>query len=268
MGIPVLQGRSFEEQDFTSPKLVALISSKSAKTLFPNLNPVGYHIGFQELTFQIGGVVSDVKYLARDDDPGVRLYLPYSRFSRLVLGLPQGLTFEIRMEHSELKAASSAIIEVLHQGAPTMLIVDLRTATEQIDSSTAQERFAALLASAVGITAMFLGVVGIGGTITLMALNRRREVAIRFACGASQEHIIGMFLADTVRSIGLGAICVLPLGWVLTKLLSHFLYGMPSSIGWIVVVACITNLVIAVGSALYPLCGATRITAAELPKAI
>ena len=221
MGIPLLRGRDFTEQDRNDTTDVAIISETLAKQYFPGQNPIGrrFHWGDRGL-FTIVGVVGDVHISALDADPPPMIY--HSMF-QVESGAVERTAFVLR---SNL-AAQGLFEEVQRQVWAVdkdLPVYNATTLTTLVADSLAQRRFTVLLLGAFALIALVLAAIGLFGVISCLVAERTREFGVRLALGAERSSIYGQVLRRAalvgLAGCGLG----LALSLLATQLLRASLY--------------------------------------------
>lgn len=231
LGIPIIAGRAFGEQDTQGSPKVAIINQALARTRFPGQNPVGKrfstgdndadgHVGKTVNDWiQIVGVCGDTRYANLRDEPPPQFILPYVQQTRV-----GAMTYEIRtrMKPETILPTLRLVVE---QVDPDLPLVNVRTQDQQIEADMQQEHIFVALTSGFGVLALALACVGIYGVMACSVANRRNEIGIRMALGAQPRQVRGMILREscwpTVAGIGAGAGAAL----ALTKLVKSMLYG-------------------------------------------
>ena len=234
MEIALLAGRNLTPQDDQSAARVAVINQTMARRFFGDENPLGKHFGFDSALnsgqIEIVGVARDSRYLRpRRDIPPIA-YLPIPQAS---LGMT---TFTVRTvgDPAMMAAAIRAAVREVDKNLP---LFDIKTQTEQVDQSLAQERFFPKLTGFFGLLALLLASIGLYGVMSYAVAQRTHEIGIRMALGASRENILrralgqGMQLAAIGVAIGSAASFALTrlitsnATYELTRFISGFLYG-------------------------------------------
>jgi predicted permease len=234
MDIPLLAGRGFTPQDDERAPKVAVINQTMARRFFGDENPLGKRFGFGRAEnsgqIEIVGVARDSRYLRpRRDIPPIA-YLPFPQVS---LGMT---TFTVRTagDPTQMTATIRAGVRDVDKDLP---LFGVKTQTEQMDQSLAQERFFPKLTSFFGLLALLLASIGLYGVMSYAVAQRTHEIGIRMTLGATQENILrrvvgqGMLLAGIGVVIGLAAAFALTrlitsnATYDLTRFISDFLYG-------------------------------------------
>jgi putative ABC transport system permease protein len=219
MGIPILAGRAFEARDLGESK-VAIISQTAARRYWPDTDPVGRQLRFDEgeSPFTIVGVTGDVRQLGLREDPPALVYFPYTQFP-----LPF-MTLAARSPLSDA-AVATALIDVLQQVDAELPVPNVQTLASLIDRSLADARFRTFVFGVLAMVALALAAVGVYGLVSYSVSQQTREIGIRVALGASPRQVLrtivlgGALLALAGVAVGLvGALFVV-------RSLASFLFG-------------------------------------------
>lgn len=237
LGIQLLRGRNFTEQEANSGARVMVISAATVRKLWPHFNDVGQalgqSIGVQEgqsgqegqsndvatpasfPVYQVIGVARDTiqGLIFRRDGPF--LYLPFSPGSRGV----EHLLVRTRTDASRVMVGLPAEIAALNPNAT----VAMKSTAEWLKTQTAPFRIAANLAIVLGIVALLLAAIGLYGVMSFVVAQRTREVGIRVALGAEPRGILALFIKQGMRLIGIGIVLGLLGGAATARLLATIL---------------------------------------------
>lgn len=213
VGQRVLAGRVFYESDSAAAR-VAIVSAAAARTLWPGRAPLGQllRVGVgtdSARVLRVVGVVADARSgLAWDDDSNGYVYLP-ARPVDLTSGDPALL---VRAGPGS-EDPSRAIADIATQVDPDAPLTMARL-PELLAQQVLPYRYAALVATGVGVLGLALAVLGLYGVVAFAVAQRRREVAIHVAMGATPTDILRLVLRGEMRLVlrGLAAGLLLSLG--------------------------------------------------------
>jgi putative ABC transport system permease protein len=272
--LPVKSGRFFDARDSASGS-VAVISEAMARKYWPEQDPIGQrisldkHMGpdFEAPPREIIGVVGDVRDMGLNKEPAPLVYqlqaqLPdgMTRIDRSILTL----TWVVRTEVADPYTLSGPIREQLRLASGGLAVGRVRSMRDVVRQSTAQSDFNSILLTAFAGVAMLLAAVGVYGLISFSVQQRRRELGIRMALGATPEQVRAMVVGSGARLAGVGVIAGVLGSLDLTRYMESILFGVaptdPAAIG----VACLTLGAVAVAAAYVPARKAARVDPAEV----
>jgi len=209
LGVPLLAGRNFTQQELARDAKVVLISEKLSRELGLN-NPIGERIVVDNIEQEIVGLTKDARYARMTDDPPV-VYMP------LALGKVDSATIALRTSMSPMALLPTvrAAIQELDRDLP---LVDIYTMEQQISRTLQRERLFAWLCGSFGVLALVLCVVGLFGLFSYTTARRIPEIGIRMAVGASRANVVKQVFAEGLRLTVAGIIPGIPLaayaGWI------------------------------------------------------
>ncbi len=224
IGTPRVAGRDFGEENPTAPR-VAIVNEALVQRLFGNRNPIGQRVVGGGRTYQIVGVVGNIKsrFLGEDYRPVL-----YRSLAQDIAADPSftGYTVLVRFT-GDSGTLASAVRREFHALDPSLAIFNAATMQEHLRDALFLPRLAGTLFGVFGFLGLTLAVVGLYGVMNYWVSRRTREIGIRLALGAtagSVQRLIlrqGMVLTVAALPPGLAA------AWVLSKLFSSILYGVP-----------------------------------------
>lgn len=230
MEIPLAGGRAFTERDDARAPKVAVVNQAFARRFLPGANPIGQRFGFEPDDaggIEIVGLARDAKYTSQRDDIPPTVYLPWGQ----ELSALRSATFEVRTS-GEPSSYVTAIRQAVREVDRNLPLTDVKTQDEQADETLAMERLFAKLFGLFGLLAQTLAAVGLYGVLAWSVTQRRHEIGIRVALGASRGHVMRMVLRQGMTLTLLGAVLGLAGAYVLAKKLpslSHMLYGVEAT---------------------------------------
>jgi predicted permease len=250
IGLPLLRGRLLTPDDHSRP--VAVISDRTARTLWPGLDPVGrsFRRGRGDV-FEVVGVVSDAKIQGFDRDPGLVCYVPYGLNTR------NGLTLVIRGNAGDNAAIASArrVVKALDPDLPLRRV---RTLDSVVDDALAMRRFQMRLLAAFGAAGLLLACLGIYGVLSSMVESRRGELAIRLALGAPPSRVGRLIVRQGLTPVIAGLAAGLGAGVGAARLAASLLFGVTPAHPAVLAVVVAIVLAVAVAACLGPAARAAR----------
>jgi putative ABC transport system permease protein len=219
MGIPLLAGREFSEQDTPTATDVVIVSRATAQKFWGNTDPIGkmLHRPTVNTGFTVVGVVGDVRSATLSQESAA-LY-----FSAAARSAPQ-MDVVIAASGKPESVLSPARARV-HDLDPQLPLANVRTMDEWISNTAAQPRLnAALLGTFAGV-ALLIAAIGVYGVLAHSVNQRTREIGLRMALGAQQGEVLrwvvgqGMLVALAGIAVGLAG------AFGLSRLVASLLYG-------------------------------------------
>jgi putative ABC transport system permease protein len=223
MGIPLARGRVLADRDAASSPRVVVVSESFARSRFADADPIGQRvrIGAADTPwFTVVGVVGDVKQLSLETRWFDAVYLTPEQWHFA----DRALTVVIKARGTAA-ALTPAVRDAIWSVDKDQPIVRVATLASLINATARQRTFALLLFEAFGLAALLLTAVGIYGVISSGVTDRRREIGVRTALGASRSSILRMILGEGARMAAIGIAIGLVAALVATRGLSALLFG-------------------------------------------
>jgi putative ABC transport system permease protein len=220
MGIRLLRGRLFTEQDNEKAPRVALISETLAKQQFPNEEPLGKRINITngpDAWREIVGIVGDVKQYGVSRESTMQSYEPFAQVPFASLTAVVRTTGDARAIHNAIRAQVFSV----DKDQPVSSIKPLESI---VADSMARQRFAMLLLTVFSLVALIIAAVGIYGVMAYSVSQRTNEIGIRMALGASQGSVLQLVLRQGLGVIATGLIIGLVAAFFAVRLLESMLY--------------------------------------------
>ena len=209
MGIPILEGRGFEPPDFGADRRVAVVNETLARAIGRGRTPVGQRLrpgGLPpDVWFTIVGVAKDVKQGGVDQTTGSELYLIADQQGGALQTM--NLVLRTRLPPASLRTTVEGI---LHEVDPSVPIVRFRAMDDVFADSIRRPRLLAQLLGGFAGLALLLAAVGTYGVLSYVVAERRRELSIRMALGASRAAVLRQVMTEglvlTLLGVGAGLI--------------------------------------------------------------
>lgn len=252
MGIPLLQGRTFQPLDMAEHPLVAIVNETAARRFWPGERPLQQRLklGPFDETLTVVGVVGDVHHRPLSNEVQPTVYLP-SLWS-------SSMSFVTRTANEPLgyvNALRAAIQEV----DPEQPVEAVLSMEQIVADAAARPRFNAQMLSVLGLVALFLATVGIYGVMHYSVTQRIREVGVRMALGADRREVQNLIL----RHAAVLSLCGVAAGLLgavaLTRLMTSQLYGVSAIDPWTFSLVALVLVATALAAGLIPARRATRV---------
>ncbi|HEU4937545.1 MAG TPA: ABC transporter permease [Vicinamibacterales bacterium] len=267
MGIPIVAGRGFDAIDTASEGRVVVINETLASRLWKGRDPIGQRLRVN-LAASIGtssnpwhtviGVAKDVKEAGVDRDTGAELYLLIDQPGPPIDGTARPwVTTAPPTMHIVLRTnlPAAALAQTLERSVravnPSVPIVGLREMDLVFDQSIGRPRLLAQLLGAFAGLALLVAVLGVYGVLSFMVAERRREIGIRLAIGATRVGIVALVMKQGLVITAIGLTAGLAGALNLNRVFASLLFGVePTDPGTLAAVMSVIAMVAAVACAL------------------
>ncbi|HEY2495990.1 MAG TPA: ABC transporter permease [Candidatus Angelobacter sp.] len=232
MGIALLQGRFFNDQDRLGNNPVIVIDDVLAQKAFSGRTAVGQRLWIPEAgtgAFQVVGVVGHVRHwgLASDDQSQVRaqLYYPFAQLpDQFVRRWSELMSIAVRTKLDPLNVVETLRREVRGVGNDQVLY-EVRTMEQLVSGTLALQRFLLLLFGIFAGLALLLACVGIYGVLAYLTSQRIPEIGVRMALGASAANVMWLVLRQSLAMIFAGVIAGIIAALMAGRLLERLVPG-------------------------------------------
>ena len=222
MGIHLLDGRSFTDDDSAGHPNVAIVGRTFAKTYFPGHSPIGKRFHFidgapKPTWWTIVGVVDDVRNASLEEKPRLQAYMPFWQSTFPTASV-------VLRTKTNLEAIAAAFRKELSTLDSALAVADIRTMDQLVSEATEERRFQTLLLSSFSGIGLVLSLVGLYALLAYSIRQRIPEIGIRMALGAQRGSIVRLVLKEgsglALAGIVLGLVCA----WVSTRLMVSLLF--------------------------------------------
>ena len=259
MGIPMMRGRTFTDQEGKQAPPAAIINAKLARRFFYGEDPTTKRIRLTKDSpwLQIVGVVPDIKNQGLFADTSQEMYFPYSETS---FGLPTMRTMAIvvrtKGDPSSFISPVKNEVSAIDRSLPPYKV---QTMEQVLSASVSKSRFTMLLLTAFSVLALVLAAGGVYSVMAYSVAQRTREIGIRNALGAQSGDIFKLIMRQgfTLAIIGvvLGAIA----GFALTRVMANLLFSVSATDPNIFVGVALLLIIVALLACYLPARRATRV---------
>jgi putative ABC transport system permease protein len=227
LGIPIVAGRAFEDQDTATAPAVCIVNEEFARRYLKDRNPIGTFIkvdamdmrGPIPVTRQVVGVSRQVKVDGPGEDKNaIEVYVPIQQNA----WYSASLSVKTQGDPAAIASAVRAAVQKVDKDLP---LTRVRTMEQVAAEAVAEPKFRAMLLTSFAVIAVTLAAVGVFGVLAFSVNQRTREFGIRMALGAKSTNVLWMVTGGALRMTGLGVLIGSAGAALLTRSLATFLFG-------------------------------------------
>ena len=221
MGIPILEGRDFTQDDNEKAPSVLIVDQTAAKRYWPGQDPIGKRLSMLSIwshPFTVVGVVRNSKHLMMSERPGPMIYLSYYQHP----GPELIVQMKTMGNPADLSQATEHAIQEVDSRLP---VYDVRTMRENTAIASTFVVMQSTFAGIFAVIALVLAATGIYGVMAYRTELRTHEIGIRVALGASRTDVMRLVLLQGMRLTAIGLALGLALSFGLTRVIAGLLYG-------------------------------------------
>lgn len=221
-GIGVRRGRAFEPGDLAAATPVAVVNETMARAYWPDGDVVGRQMSQvgNPRPLTIVGVVADVTQRGPASAPAPTFYVPLAQAT-----LPaRSLAFAVRTS-GDARGLAAEVRRIVADSDDTLPVFALQPGEELLASSVATQRFAMLLAIALGVLALILAMTGLYAVMAYVVSQSSREYGIRVALGATRLAVVGLVTGRALRLVAVGIVLGAAAAAGLSRLIASLLFG-------------------------------------------
>jgi len=221
MGIPVVRGREFSDQDAAGAPPVVIVNDEFVRRYFPNEDAIGKQLfPWTEKAATIVGVARSVRQVSLDQAPRPELYVAAAQTP----GNLRDVAYVLRTQANPESLVPSVRV-ALRDVAPDQPIFLVKTMNDVISDSLQSRKLTLSLLAIFASLALLLSAAGIYGVMSYAVSQRQREIGIRMALGARASTVTRMILSEAGTLAAIGLAIGLIAAALLTRVLSSMLYG-------------------------------------------
>ena len=263
MGIPIVQGRSFQPGDATATGLVAIVNETLVNTFWKNMNPIGQQLRpccGDRPWFTVVGVAKDVKQGGVDQKTGTEFYFLIDQTANQAQFAAAPGTLNIVLRTTlPAGALRSAIEHAVREADSSVPIVRLRDMNGVFDESIRRPRLLAHLLGGFAGIALLLAAIGTYGVLSYMVAERRREIGIRMALGADRGRVLAQVMKQGLSLTAIGIAGGLAGAFTLNQLIASLLFGVRPTDPTTLALVVMTIVVVAIAACWLPAWRASRL---------
>jgi predicted permease len=235
MGVRVLSGRGFGENDGPGRPGVVLINEAMARRDFPGESPLGQTVFFgrqRSIALEIVGVVANVRQFGLDREPQPQYFLDYRKVAFWIGEsndpplFPVGAYYSVRTAADNTAAVLGGIRSAVRQLDDHASIDNVATMEQIVSNSISRPRMYAVLVAIFSGVAVALAAIGLYGVMAYTVAQRTREIGIRMALGAQRVEVMRLVLRQSTMLVAAGLLCGLAGAAAVTRYLEGLLFGL------------------------------------------
>jgi putative ABC transport system permease protein len=258
MGIPIVRGRDFTDQDNGDSKDVVIISEKTAQQFWPGQDPIGKRLKPGSSTSsspwrEVIGIVKDVRQNDFVASPKRQMYFTYRQLKSIAAN---ALVVRTNIEPMSLAAPVRNAIWSVDKD---QTVADIDTMDHIVAGAVARQRFSMLLLGLFAGLALLLASIGIYGVMSYSVAQRTREIGIRIALGARRADVLQMTVKQALKLVSIGMLIGLVAAFLLTRVMATLLYGISATDPITFIGISVVLLTVAILASYVPALRATKV---------
>jgi len=221
LGIPLLSGRDFMDQDDANGSKVAMVDRALVRRYLPGIDPIGARLRLDDREVEIVGLVDEVRHFALDEEPLPTLYLPIAQL------LPDIVPFFLSRSFIVVNApglSPSAVREAIHE-VDSSVPADVHALDEVLAAVLAPRRFQAIVMICFAGAALLLAATGLHGLVAWSVAQRQREIGVRLALGATTHAVVKMVVREGMQLAFVGLLLGLTISVAAARMLPAIVPG-------------------------------------------
>jgi len=218
LGVPLLYGRAFTEEEIRDERAVVVINEALARRHWPGENPVGKSLITEARKWEIVGVAKNTRNTLLHAANEPYLYLPLRR-------IEGRLSLRLLVSSDADPAALAATLRTTVRSLDPKLKIEVIQFADVLKAPFKPLLLVASLASSAGVLALALAVMGLYGVTAFVVVQRTHEIGVRMALGARAADVVRLVLRQGLRLVIIGVAIGLSLSVAATRVLAAALFG-------------------------------------------
>ncbi len=218
LGIPILEGRSFTQDDNQQAPPVLIVDQTAAHRYWPEQDPLGKKLSIWGRLFTVVGVAKDSKHLFVNERPGPMIYMSYFQAA------DNETIVQVRTRGNPVDLAP-AVQDAIHSIDGQIPVFDVRPLRQTTQLARIFVVIESTFAGMFAVIALILAATGIYGVVAYRTQMRTHEIGIRVALGASRADVLRLVLRQGLWLTVTGLVLGLALSFALTRFIANLLYG-------------------------------------------
>ena len=262
LGIPLLAGRDFNEQDMVDHPNVILISASGAKTVFGNENPIGKTllVTSGSVPVEIVGVVGDVRSARLDQQNDMEFYRPFAQENFPFLTI----TVRSPLPPDSVTKSVQAVLKTIDPG---LALIQPQPVSEVMAQALGQAKLMMVLLGVFAAVALLLATVGIYGAVAYTVEQRTGEIGVRMALGAQTMDVLRLVVRQGMIPVLFGLVAGLAAALALGRLIAAQLYQVSAHNPLLLLSTAVVLALAALLACLFPARRASQLNPVEALRA-
>ena len=259
MGIPLREGRFFNDRDAKGTQPVVIIDETFAQHAFPGEDPLGKHITCKvsratpSMSYEIIGVVGGARYWTLSHEPFPHMYYSYLQDNWWSMSL------RVRTESGDPMKLAAPIRAELAAIDANQPIHSFKPLEASVAGLVAAQRFTTLLLAGFAALSALLAAIGVYGVMAYAVTQRTREIGLRMALGAQTSDVLKAMMKHGIKLIVAGVTLGMGASFALTRFIADLLFGVEPTDPAIHVLIPMLLLAVALVACFIPARRATRV---------
>jgi putative ABC transport system permease protein len=262
MGIPIVAGRGFERTDNASQGKVAIVNETLAKRIWKGQNPIGHRLrppggsfgASDDVWHTVIGVAKDVRQRGVEHPAGTEVYVSLDQHG--VSPPSMNVVLRTTLPPASLSGTIERVVREVDAAVP---VVRLRDMDSVFAESIRRPRLLAQLLGAFAGLALLLAAIGTYGVLSYMVTERRREIGIQVALGATRSRVLTQIMKQGLQVTALGVIIGLAGALAVNRLIASLLFGVQPADTVTIAFVIATIMAVAVVASWLPAWRASRL---------
>jgi putative ABC transport system permease protein len=263
--VALRSGRYLSDQDTSTSAHVAVVTQRFARECWPGEDPVGRRFQFLDERFDdpwitVVGVIDDLRRTGLEEEPYPQVFMPFAQSPS------RGADFVVSTDTPHALVAS--VMRTIAGLSPEVPVYQVSTLQQRLDALLTTRRFQVFLLSLFAAGGVLLAAIGVYGLLRYAVMQRRQEIGIRMAMGASRRAVVALVLREGLSLTVVGLTVGLLAAFALTSSMRTLVYGISTTDPLTFAVAPLLLVCVATLACLEPAWRATRIDPVQALRAV
>jgi predicted permease len=241
LGVSLLAGRPFEDGDLAGRPVVAIVNEAFARRYFPGGSPIGEGLEVGRIRggtvvpsravqgVDIVGIAADIREMSLRAEPRPTVYVPQAQASSALSNVRGTMPVFIARSRQAGGNVARVLTEAVRAADPGLPSPEVSPLADVVARSLVRERFGATLLSTLAALALALTAFGIYGVLAYTVQQRRREIGIRIALGATGEHVRRLVIVQGIAPVLAGLLLGVAGSMGLSRVVAGYLWGITAT---------------------------------------